>query len=114
MTALPHPDYISQASTRSVRPLTISARFGDGDSQEVPDGINSQLPTWQIAYQSIPTEIRDDIIAALEEVGCSGILSWTPPYGAPAGIFKVTMEGWNESFTAGNLHDLSFSLREVK
>lgn len=112
-TTMVHTDYISQSSSRSRKQRVIQAQFGDGYSQEVPDGINSQLDMWNIVYEAMPTSVRNDVITMLHTVGSTGQLSWTPP-GGSAQLFKVSNEGYNESWLAGDISTISFAMREVK
>lgn len=110
---LPYPDLISQQSTRHRKNRTISARFGDGYSQERPDGINALSDEWSITYLPLSELERSAVWSALDAVGGWDYLIWQPP-GSPAPLkWKVTQDGVTESSTGGGLYTLSFTVRQV-
>lgn len=67
-------------STR--RPRVLSTRFGDGYEQRGRDGINSDLMSWQLVFQHLPTADATAVEAFLAPLGGVDIFQWTPPGGA--------------------------------
>lgn len=110
MTALPLTDRISQSSTRTRKNRVLSASFGDGYSQEAPDGTNPQVDEWSLQFDYLTSSERSTLVTALEAVGSWGVLTWTPP-GETSKKWKV-VDGWGESYT-GNLSNISVTLRQV-
>lgn len=111
--SLPYTDLISQQSTRRRKSRTITARFGDGYSQERPDGINSQWDEWAVSYLPLNESERDVVWSTLEKVGGWDQLLWQPP-GSPAiKKWKVTPDGVTETSVGGGLYSISFTLRQV-
>jgi phage-related protein len=110
---LPYPDLISQQSTRRRNNRTISARFGDGYSQERPDGINSQWDEWAVTYLPLNDTERTQVWETLDAVGGWDHLTWQPPGSSTSKKWKVTQDGVTESSTGGGLYTLSFTLRQV-
>lgn len=105
--ALPHTDLISQQSSSSVKHRTLSAKFGDGYSQEVPDGINTKETAWDLVYENLTADERDDVTNALDAVGGWDHLTWQSKK------WKVVDGTYQMSFSSGIHTTLSFSLREV-
>jgi phage-related protein len=113
MTALVLTDMIDQSSSRTKKQRIIQAQFGDGYSQETPDGINSILETWSLRWSNLTTSERDTLVAMLDSVGSTGIITWTPQ-GETEKTYKMTPDGYSESWSSGDLHNISLSLRQVK
>lgn len=112
--SLPHTDHISYSTTNRVQPKVIEARFGDGYAQRTPDGLFDKPQLWSVVYDTVPTSVRDDVIAALNIVGVSDYFTWTPPFDTTPRRFWVTTDGWSEAFKEGNHHTISFTLEEIK
>lgn len=110
--ALPLTNLISQATTRQRRYRTLTAQFGDGYSQEVPDGINNEVDEWRVVYENLTTSERNALLSVLSSVKASDYLTWTPP-GGSAGRFKLTPDGFSETAKSGDHYDISFTLRQV-
>jgi phage-related protein len=111
-TALPLTGYISQSSTRTRKNRVLSAQFGDGYSQEAPDGTNALTDEWTIVYENLSTANRDTVWTALNAVGSWDILTWTPP-GESSKKWKVTKDGVTESAMSGATYSLTFKVRQV-
>jgi phage-related protein len=113
MAALPHTSLLSQSATRTRTQRVLSAAYGDGYSHDVPDGINSQLDNWSIQWENMTASERDAVVAVLDAVGQTDILTWTPPGSSSEKKFKVTNSGYTETFSAGNIYNISLTLRQV-
>lgn len=58
----------------------LNNNFGDGYHQDVPDGLNNIVETWNLAWNNINDENADDIIAQLKSF--NGVaFEWTTPDG---------------------------------
>lgn len=61
---------------------TSEARFGDGYSQEVQDGINNEVATWQLTFVGRSATIQA-IMAFIRAHGGATSFFWTPPLDVP-------------------------------
>lgn len=109
---LPYPEMIDASAQRVRKQRIISAQFGDGYSQEIPDGVNSILDTWSISWQNLNATERLVVVSTLDSVGSTDVLTWTPPGSSTARAFKMTNQGFTETYIA-NLYNISLQLREV-
>lgn len=110
--ALPLTSRISQGSTRKRMNRVLSAQFGDGYSQEAPDGTNSKFDTWNITYENLDSTERTTVLAALDAVGGSDYLTWTPTGETVSKRFKLT-DGYSETWVSGTHSSISFEMRQV-
>jgi phage-related protein len=110
--ALPLTNYISQGATRKRTNRVLSARFGDGYSQEAPDGTNYKYDEWSLSFENLTTTDRATMWAALDAVGGWDYFTWTPP-GGVAAKWKVTSDGVQERPVSGDMYSLSFTLRQI-
>jgi phage-related protein len=110
--ALPLTTRISQGSTRKRINRVLTASFGDGYSQEAPDGINSIVDEWSVSFENLSSSERAVLWAVLDAVGSWDYLTWTPP-GDTAKKWKVTKDGVSEMPVSGEMYTVSFSLRQV-
>lgn len=110
--ALPLTNMISQGATRKRKNRVLTAQFGDGYSQEAPDGTNSMVDSWSISFENLDASERSTLWAALDAVGSWDYFTWTPP-GCSAGKWKVTTDGVEERPVSGDLYSVSFTLRQI-
>ena len=111
--ALPLTTYISTSSTKQRKNRTLSAQFGDGYSQEAPDGTNSKYDEWNVVYQNLIQADRDTLWAALDAVGSWDYLTWTAFGDSVSKKWKVTTDGISESIQSGNIYTVTFKLKQV-
>ena len=103
----------SAESQMVVKPRILQAKFGDGYTQEAPDGINHLLRTWQVYFKNRTTTECDAIEAFL--VAQAGYLpfDWTPPNGA-AGKWKCGLpNGWTRTRHSGQVGSITCTFEEV-
>ncbi|MDP4299932.1 phage tail protein [Leptothrix discophora] len=104
---------IRQGVSRTSKQRIRQAVFGDGYSQEVPDGINAQMDVRQnVGWDSLTAAEVGTARAMLDAVGSTDYISWTPPGESVEKRWKVTNEGYTETYT-GTLTNITFNLREV-
>lgn len=111
--ALPLTDYISITSTKQRKHRTLSAQFGDGYSQEAPDGINAKYDEWNIVYQNLSTADRAVLWGVIDAVGSWDYLTWTPVGESVSKKWKITADGVSEMLQAGNVYSVTFKLRQI-
>jgi len=73
----------------SVTPRIRSTDFGDGYSQRVGDGLNTQRQIWTVEFISDTTSI-DVIETFLQNTGGYQSFDWTPPRQTTALKFRYT------------------------
>lgn len=84
------PDFPLDAETQG---RVLEARFGDGYRQQVPDGLNTTLPVYRLAFrQRTSTEAGN--IETFLKANLGAIFDWTPP-GLAAGKFVCSQ--WTRS-----------------
>lgn len=72
------PDYGASAEVES---RVRVAGFGEGYSQRVVDGINSQVKTWDLRFSLRSTAESDAIWSFLKTQGKATSFNWTDPDG---------------------------------
>lgn len=112
-SALPLTSYISTTSTKQRKHRTLSAQFGDGYSQEAPDGTNSKYDEWNIVYQNLGQTDRDSLWTVLSAVGAWDYVTWTAFGDSTSKKWKITSDGISESIQSGNIYSVTFKLRQV-
>ena len=110
---MPLPTKISQASQSQVKFRVLSAQFGNGYEQVKPDGINNAYSEWSVVWESVTQTERDTITSTLYAAGASEIIAWTPPGFALPAKFRMTADGFTQTYKAGNVYTISCSLKQV-
>ncbi|MDR3446011.1 phage tail protein [Dyella sp.] len=72
-----------------------TAQFGDGYSQEVPDGINNETQSWPLTFAGTKDELQPIADFFRAHNGCIGFY-WTPPLGVQ-GLYKAPSFTMNEN-----------------
>src|SRR5688572_3201304 len=111
--ALPLTTQISQGSTRTRKNRVLTAQFGDGYSQEAPDGINTLVDEWSIRYDNLNLTDRNTLWTALDAVGAWDYFTWTAPGDGSSKKWKVTKEGISEQPVSGDTYSIAFTLKQV-
>jgi phage-related protein len=98
------PDF---SSPMTVKPRVLMAQFGDGYSQRVADGINTQPEEWSLTFSArTPTE-RDVILSFFEARGGWDDFDWTSPAGT-TGKFICSEWGYAPNSAASNTITATF------
>jgi phage-related protein len=69
---------VTYGAKNTVTPDVLSAVFGDGYSQDIPDGINSTADSWSITSRLSPSD-ADDAFEFLRRQRGATRFWWTPP-----------------------------------
>lgn len=109
---LPFPELLAQSSSMSVENKVIQAEF-DGYVAIEPQGLNSNVDTWDMSY--IPTDPTTTaaIEAVYRSVGAYGILQWTPIGEAAPKNFRVVAGSFKRSQAGGIYYKISVQLRQA-
>jgi phage-related protein len=66
--------------------LMSSSKFGDGYSQDVPNGLNSETQAWSVQVEGVKSKVQPVLDFIRSHKGVS--FFWTPPLSAAPGYFK--------------------------
>lgn len=107
------PDTFSYApsfsSAKASAPRVLTAAFGDGYQQDVVDGINANLKTWELSFTNRTTSDVDSIETFLSaHLGVA--FSWTPP-GGSASLWKC--KAWRRTPVDYGVDSLTATFQEV-
>jgi phage-related protein len=78
------PDWAPSAA-HDIR--VLSTPFGDGYVQDIGDGINTDLPPWNVSFSNRSASEYDAILAFFDALAPGQRFTWTPPRRS-AGTFK--------------------------
>lgn len=84
-------------------PRVLTARFGDGYSQDIPDGINHILEKWSLSFTLRTKAVIDTIDDFLFAQGGTTAFTWVTPEGKTK---KFKCKTWSVS----RVHDQDNSL----
>lgn len=66
---------------RTRKPRVKSIRFGDGYEQRFPDGLNTMLASWELAFRCRSRSVADAIDDFLYAQAGADAFDWTDPLG---------------------------------
>ena len=113
-TPLPVINKISRTDyKKTVMAKTLSAQFGDGYSQEAPDGINNIVRSYEITWAALTPSEKTSVEGFLESVGGWGRISWTPPYEETSRLFIVKDAEWELTVLNNSTFSISCELKQV-
>ena len=78
---------VSYNSSKSVKPRVKQAKFGDGYSQESPDGINNVSEEWNVSFDNLDFSTFNAIESFFKATKGYIAFDWTTPDGL-SGKFK--------------------------
>lgn len=98
---------------KAVKPRVLLAKFGDGYSQRVPDGLNTMLRTYSVQFTNRVQAECDAIEAFLIAQG--GVLSfdWTPIGGAAGKWICGVPSGWTRTELGLGIATIAATFEEV-
>jgi phage-related protein len=109
---MPIPSKITLDSVKTVKFRVKEARFGDGYIQVAPDGLNDRVDTWVIQWAGLSQAQMTTVTSALNYVGASGYLVWTPCYENNVKKFRMTTDGYTRTRSRG-VFSMSCTVEEV-
>lgn len=101
------PDY---KSPLSVKPRVRLASFGDGYTQRMADGINTQAEAWQLSFSARTTSERDTILNFLEARNGVEAFDWTSPAGT---VGKFICPEWGYTPDNNATHTVTAVFQQV-
>jgi len=76
----------------SYQPRVTEATFGDGYSQRVGDGINTNPQSWSLTFAGIDNATADAIVSFLSGKAAVTSFTWTPPGGTEIRVICKTWQ----------------------
>lgn len=102
--------YKAQVSTSGNGEFTVStAKFGDGYSQDVPDGINNETQKWSVQVSGYRTYVQAVLNFIRNHKGMS--FFWKPPLGV---IGYYACKRYSLGDAGGAYWTVTFEFEEVK
>lgn len=100
------PSYSVNLTTKA---RVRNSQFGDGYSQRVADGINTQTRMWSLRFQGGAARL-DPVESFLQAEGGITSFNWTPPVGSAG---KWVCSEWSRSISGYNKEVLTATFSEV-
>ena len=97
------------ASKRS-RPTVRNVQFGDGYSQRLRFGLNTDMKTWSLKFEVSETD-ADTIETFLEARGGAEHFDWSPP--DETDTYKWICQQWSKQMTSAGLNQLTATFQQV-
>lgn len=97
--------------TTETAPRVRTAKFGDGYSQRVADGINNLDQTWNLTFNSRSLEDADAIEAFLVSKEGAISFTWTPP--GTVTEYWVICPKWSLVYESEFSRNISVSFEKV-
>lgn len=109
---MPLSDRISQSSSRTQKERAKEAQFGGGYKQRVADGTNSKFGLWAITYENLDEAERAVVVPVLDAVGTTDYLTWTAHGDSTEKRWRITDDGYSESWTSGIHSTITFNVEQ--
>lgn len=93
------------------QPRTLEAKFGDGYSQIVVNGINNNPELWNVVFNNRNKTETDLIMAFLDGKNGADYFLWTPPDKGSA--IKVICKKYRKSYLRHGLYSISAIFEQV-
>ena len=90
---------ISKSFTRTSKPSVVSASFGNGYSQRISQGINTQTDSWELSFTNQPTTVANEILSFFESKKGVDSFWFLPPYDANIPYLVICSE-WSYEHTS--------------
>lgn len=104
--------YRASDANQKKAPRVLRAQYGDGYEQTVADGINTNLKTFDLTFESIGKGEGDLVDAFLDARGAQEAFQWTPPNGAQ-GWYRCDAWGRQWDRTRPGVSSITATFREV-
>ena len=109
MATFPSYDPAPGASKRS-QPSVRNVQFGDGYSQRVRFGLNTDLKVWSLRFL-VSEEGADEIEAFLEARGGAEHFEWSPP--DETDTYKWICQDWSKTIPFHGRAEISVTFQQV-
>ena len=102
------PDY---GAAKASKPNIKNVQFGDGYSQRLRYGLNTDLKSWTLTWQNITEANTDTIETFLEARGGAEHFDWSPP--DETETYKWICQQWSKQMTSAGLNQLTATFQQV-
>jgi|TARA_R100000479_G_scaffold162656_1_gene100827 phage-related protein len=102
------PNY---GATKASKPEVRTVQFGDGYSQRLRYGKNTDLKMWTLTWENISETNSDTIEAFLEARGGAEHFDWSPP--DETETYKWICQEWSKRLTSSGLNALTATFMQV-
>lgn len=106
-TSIPGPSY---PIDKQAEPRIKRVEFGDGYTQQAPDGINYNLYTWNLTWESLTKEEKTILEQFLVEHKGYMTFYWVDPEGVR---FMVKSRSWTISEFAPRIYKVTTTFNQV-
>lgn len=101
----------SPSTSFDEEPRVKSARFGDGYSQDMPDGINTSPQSWSVQFNGVSDAAGNEMIAFLRQKAGAERFFYTPLWSTAPIIVKATR--WRRSHEGRDLSSINVTFVQV-
>jgi phage-related protein len=106
-TTVPGP---SLPLEKQKQPKIKKVSFGDGYTQQSPDGINYNLATWNLNWDALTTAEKTSIENFLEAAGGYATFQWTDPTST---LYLVKCPTWTVSLIEPSIYKITATFNQV-
>ena len=96
--------------TEQSQPRVRQVQFGDGYSQRLRYGLNTDPKTWQLRFENRDDTETSNITAFLEARNGAESFDWTPPRGSAG---KYICQQWNVEMSNCNNNQITATFVQV-
>ena len=101
----------SYGAQKTSQPRVRNVQFGDGYSQRLRYGLNTNPKTWDLTWQNITESNADTIEAFLDARAGAESFDWTPPGGESSAKWICTQ--WSKTIPYLNRATISATFTQV-
>jgi phage-related protein len=101
----------SYGAQKTSQPRVRTVQFGDGYSQRLRYGLNTNPKSWDLTWQNITESDADTIEAFLDARGGAESFDWTPPGGESNA--KWICQQWNKTIPYVNRATITATFAQV-
>jgi len=101
----------SFGASKASRPNVRNVQFGDGYSQRLRYGLNTDLKIWSLRWEHISETDTDTIEAFLEARAGAEHFDWSPPDETTA--YKWICQEWEKQMVSAGLNTLTATFIQV-
>lgn len=100
---LPFPDKLDRSTVKTVKFHEVSAKFGEGQKQSAPRGLNPVSQNWNILWQALTLSEKNSLETILDGAGSWTAILWTPCYDTVEKTFYLdATKGYKTKHIDGN------------
>jgi|TARA_R100001463_G_scaffold92318_1_gene147073 phage-related protein len=98
-------------ASKASQPNVRNVRFGDGYSQRLRYGLNTDLKIWTLSWENISETDADTIEAFLEARAGAEHFDWSPP--DETTTYKWICQEWEKQMASAGLNTLTATFIQV-